>query len=132
MNPGERVTAYYEDLRTGDADRVARHFTEDAVHWYTRRDPDRGGRRIAEHAALAVEHLSAVWTLEHLVASDEEAAIEWSMAYDHPKTGKRLMDRGAELFAFRDGLICEVRAYYNERGGDLRGFDHAARGHQTL
>jgi hypothetical protein len=25
-----------------------------------------------------------------------------------------------------------VRAYYNERGGDLAGFDHAGRGHTTL
>ena len=38
----------------------------------------------------------------------------------------------AEFLAFRGDLICEVRAYYNERGGDLAGFDHAARGHTTL
>jgi ketosteroid isomerase-like protein len=132
VSPAARVTAYYEDLRTGDADRIARHFTEDAVHFFTRREPQRGGRFIAEQAALAVEHLQALWTLEHLVASDDEAAIEWSMAYNHPRTRKRVMDRGAELFAFRDGLICEVRAYYAERGGDLVGFDHAARGHSTL
>lgn len=132
MTPAERVTAYYDDLRTGDADRIARHFTDDAVHWFTRRDPERGGRTIAEGAALAVEHLNAVWTLEHLIASADEAAIEWSMAYDHPRTGRRVIDRGAELFAFRDGLIREVRAYYAERGGALRGFDHAAAGHRTV
>ncbi|HEU4973492.1 MAG TPA: nuclear transport factor 2 family protein [Baekduia sp.] len=132
MTPAERVTAYYDDLRTGDADRIARHFTEDAVHWFTRREPEHGARTIARDAALAVEQLGAVWTLEHLVANDDEAAIEWSMAYDHPRSGRRVMDRGAELFAFRDGRISEVRAYYAERGGDLVGFDHAARGHSTL
>ena len=128
----EHVRSYYESLNTGDADAVAAHFTDDAVHYYTRREPHVGARAIAENAALGVEHLNAVWTLEHAVEGEDEVAIEWSMAFDHPRDGRRLLDRGAEFLAFRDGLICEVRAYYNERGGDLVGFDHAARGHTTL
>jgi ketosteroid isomerase-like protein len=129
VTPADRVRAYYEDLNSGDADKVARHFTEDAVHYYTRRDPHIGVRAIADNAVLAVAHLNAIWTCEHLVASDDEVAIEWTMAFDHPRTGERLLDRGAEFLAIRDGLISEVRAYYNERGGDLSGFDHVARGH---
>jgi len=125
----ERVRAYYEDLNSGDADRVARHFTEDAVHYYTRREPHVGARAIADNAVLAVQHLNAIWTCEHLVESPGEVAIEWTMAFDHPRTGERLLDRGAEFLAIRDGLICEVRAYYSERGGDLQGFDHVGRGH---
>ena len=130
--PLDHVRSYYEALNTGDADAVARHFTDDAVHFYTRREPHVGARAIAENAALGVEHLNARWTLEHAVEGDDEVAIEWSMAFDHPRDGRRLLDRGAEFLAFRDGLICEVRAYYNERGGDLAGFDHAERGHTTL
>jgi ketosteroid isomerase-like protein len=129
LTAADRVRAYYEDLNSGDADRVARHFTEDAVHYYTRREPHVGARAIAENAALGVAHLSAFWTCEHLVESAAEVAIEWTMAFDHPRSGKRLLDRGAEFLALRDGLICEVRAYYAERGGDLVGFDHVARGH---
>lgn len=125
----DRVRAYYDDLNGGAAELVARHFTPDAVHYYTRRDPHVGARAIAENAALGVKLLHAVWTCEHLVESDDEVAIEWTMAFDHPRTGARLLDRGAEFLVLRDGLICEVRAYYAERGGDLRGFDHAARGH---
>ena len=132
MTPSERVRAYYDDLSSGDADAVARHFTDDAIHYYTRRAPHLGARAIAENAAAAVEHLNAVWTLENLVADDEQVAIEWSMAFDHPTKGTRMLDRGAELFRFSDGLIREVRAYYNERGGDLIGFDHAGRGHTVL
>ena len=128
----EHVRSYYESLNTGDAGAVARHFTPDAVHYYTRREPQLGGRAIAEQAALAVEHLRARWTLEHAVEGDDEVAIEWTMEFDHPRDGRRLLDRGAEFLAFREGLICEVRAYYNERGGDLAGFDHAARGHTVL
>ena len=129
MTPAQRVRAYYEDLNSGDAERVARHFTEDAVHYYTRREPHVGAQAIAENAVLAVTHLNALWTCEHLVESDDEVAIEWTMAFDHPRTGERLLDRGAEFLAIRDGLICEVRAYYDERGGDLKGFDHVGRGH---
>jgi ketosteroid isomerase-like protein len=129
VTPAERVRAYYEDLNSADADKVARHFTADAVHYYTRREPHVGARAIADNAVLAVTRLHAVWTCEHLVESDDEVAIEWTMAFDHPRTGERLLDRGAEFLTIRDGLICEVRAYYNERGGDLVGFDHAGRGH---
>jgi ketosteroid isomerase-like protein len=128
----DHVRSYYGSLNGGDADAVAAHFTDDAVHWYTRREPHVGARAIAENAALGVEHLNAKWTLEHAVEGDDEVAIEWTMAFDHPRDGRRLLDRGAEFLAFRGDLICEVRAYYNERGGDLAGFDHAGRGHTTL
>jgi ketosteroid isomerase-like protein len=128
----DHVRGYYDALSAGDADAVAAFFCDDAVHYYTRRDPHVGARAIAENAALGVEHLNAVWTIEHAVEGSGEVAIEWTMAFDHPRTGRRLLDRGAEFLAFRDGLICEVRAYYDERGGDLRGFDHAARGHTVL
>jgi ketosteroid isomerase-like protein len=128
----DHVRSYYEALNTGDADAVARHFTDDAVHFYPRRAPHRGARAIAENAALGVEHLNARWTLEHAVEGEDEVAIEWSMAFDHPRDGRRLLDRGAEFLRFDGDLICEVRAYYNERGGDLAGFDHAGRGHTVL
>ena len=128
----EHVRSYYESLNTGDADAVAAHFTDDAVHWYTRREPHVGARAIAENAALGVKHLNARWKLEHAVEGADEVAIEWTMEFDHPRDGRRLLDRGAEFLVFRGGKICEVRAYYNERGGDLVGFDHAGRGHTTL
>jgi len=132
VSPEERVRAYYDDLSSGDATAVARHFTEDAIHYYTRRAPHLGAAQIAENAAAAVTFLAARWVLEGLVADDEQAAIEWSMEFNHPTKGNRMLDRGTEWFRFRDGLICEIRAYYNERGGDLVGFDHAARGHTML
>jgi ketosteroid isomerase-like protein len=127
----DHVRSYYAALNTGDAAAVAAHFTEDAVHWYTRRPPSRGAAQIGEHTQLAVEHLRAVWTIEHLVEGEDEVVIEWTMAWDHPRTGERCLDRGAEFLAFEGERICEVRAYYS-RDGDLQGFDHAARGHTVL
>jgi ketosteroid isomerase-like protein len=128
----DHVRSYYESLNTADSDRVAEHFTDDAVHYYTRREPHVGARAIADNAVMAITLLNARWKLEHAVEGEDEVVIEWSMEFDHPRSRERLLDRGAEFLAFRDGLICEVRAYYNERGGDLMGFDHSGRGHTTL
>jgi ketosteroid isomerase-like protein len=127
----DHVRSYYAALNTGDAERVAAHFTPGATHWYTRRPPSVGAAEIGEHTRLGVELLRAHWEIEHLVEGADEVVIEWTMAWDHPRSGERCLDRGAEFLAFEDGLISEIRAYYS-REGDLQGFDHAARGHTTL
>ena len=135
MRPLDHVRSYYEALNSGDADRVAAHFTDDAVHYYTRLGPHRG-REIADYAALGVQTLEGRWNIEHGIDDGEEAVIEWTMAWTDPKSGKRRLDRGTEWFRFRDGLICEVRAYHHggpkNPQGDLLGFDHAGRGHTML
>jgi ketosteroid isomerase-like protein len=133
----DHVRSYYEALSSGDADAVAAHFTDDAVHYYTRRDPHVGARAIAENAAAGVALIEGRWRIEHAVEGTDEVAIEWTMTFRHPRTGERCLDRGAEFLAFRDGLIREVRAYYHggvpaNRSGDLVGFDHAGRGHTVL
>jgi ketosteroid isomerase-like protein len=130
------VRAYYEALNTGDADRVASFFTDDAVHYYTRLGPHRGSASIGEHTRLAVDHLEGRWVFEHGIENGDEAVIEWTMTWRDPGSGERRLDRGTEWFRFRDGKICEVRAYHHSndknRSGDLLGFDHAGRGHTTL
>ncbi len=93
--------------------------------------PHRGGREIAERAAWAVEHIDAEWSMYNGIDDGEQAVIEWAMKWRHPETGEWKLDRGTEWFLFRDGKICEVRAYYN-RSGDLIDFDHEGRGHTVL
>ena len=132
----DHVRSYYEALNTGDADAVAAHFTDDAVHYYTRLGPHEGGRTIAEHAAWAVANIEGRWVLENGLDDGEQAAIEWTMTWRDPRSGEPRLDRGAELFSFRDGLISEIRAYHHggpkNPQGDLIGFDHAERGYTTL
>ena len=132
----DHVRAYYEALNTGDPDRVASFFTDDAVHYYTRLGPHEGARTIGEHTQMAVEHLEGRWTFEHGIEQGDEACIEWTMTWRDPKSGERRLDRGTEWFRFRDELICEVRAYHHSgpsnRSGDLLGFDHPGRGHTVL
>jgi ketosteroid isomerase-like protein len=132
----EHVRSYYEALNSGDAERVASHFTDDAVHYYTRREPQHGARTIGEHTHWAVENIDGQWNIEDAVDDGERVVIEWTMTWRSPRSGEPRIDRGSEWFEFRDGKICEVRAYFHSdeknRSGDLMGFDHAARGHTTL
>jgi ketosteroid isomerase-like protein len=134
--PLEHVRSYYEALNTGDADAVARHFTDDATHYYTRLGPHEGGRTIADYAAFGVSQIEARWSIEDAISDGERVAIEWTMTWRHPESGERRIDRGTEWFEFRDGLIAEIRAYHHggpkNPSGDLLGFDHAGRGHTML
>jgi ketosteroid isomerase-like protein len=132
----DHIRSYYGALNTGDPDKVAEHFTEDAVHYYTRLGPHRGARTIGEHTKWAVENLEGRWFIENGMDDGEQAAIEWTMTWRDPRSGEPRLDRGAEWFRFRDGKICEIRAYHHSneknRSGDLVGFDHPGRGHTTL
>jgi len=132
----DHVRSYYDALNSGDQARVADHFTEDAVHYYTRLAPHEGAREIGEHTRWAVEHLDGQWKIEDAVDDGERVVIEWTMTWKSPRSGEPRLDRGTEWFEFRDGKIAEVRAYFHSaeknRSGDLIGFDHAGRGHTTL
>jgi hypothetical protein len=64
MSNLDHIRSYYEALNTGDVDLVASHFTEDAVHYYTRLGPHRG-REIAENAKWGVETVDGQWWMEH-------------------------------------------------------------------
>ncbi len=46
MSHVDHIRSYYEALNTGDADAVSAHFTDDAVHYYTRLGPHEGAETI--------------------------------------------------------------------------------------
>ena len=131
----DHIRSYYDALNTGDADLVNSHFTDDAVHYYTRLGPHRG-REIGENTHWAVENLAGQWHYEHGIESGDEAVIEWAMTWRDPKSGEPRLNRGTEWFRLRDGKIAEVRAYHHgdrkNPQGDLLGFDHEGRGYTTL
>jgi len=135
MSNLDHVRSYYEALNSGDADRVAKHFTDDAVHYYTRLGPHRG-REIAENAQWGVENVDGQWWMEHGIEQGDEAVIEWTMTWSDPKSGEQRLNRGTEWFRLEDGRIAEIRAYHHgdrkNPSGDLLGFDHGARGHTTM
>jgi ketosteroid isomerase-like protein len=132
----DQVRSYYEALNSGDAERVASHFTEDATHYYTRLDPHMGAATIGEMTKWAVENIEARWFIENAIEDGDQAVIEWTMTWRHAESGEPRLDRGTEWFLFRDGRIAEIRAYYHSgpknRQGNLLGFDHAGRGYTML
>jgi len=132
----DHIRSYYAALNTGDAGAVAAHFTPDATHYYTRLGPHEGAETIGQMTDLAVKSIEAQWYVENAIEDGDQAAIEWTMTWRDPKSGEKRLDRGTEWFAFRDGLIAEVRAYHHggpkNPSGDLLGFDHAGRGYTML
>jgi ketosteroid isomerase-like protein len=136
MNGTERVRTYYEALNRGDAEAVSSHFTDDAVHYYTRLGPHEGAKAIGDLAALGVSSIDAQWYIENLIEAGDQVAIEWTMTWRDPKSGDKRLDRGTEWFLIRDGKIAEVRAYHHggkkNPQGDLLGFDHEGRGYRML
>ena len=132
----EVVRSYYDALNTGNPDAVAAHFTDDAVHYYTRLGPHQGATTIGAHTQWAVENIEGRWHIDNAIEDGEQAVIEWAMTWRDPKSGEPRIDRGTEWFRFRDGRICEVRAYHHggpkNPSGDLLGFDHAGRGYTVL
>jgi ketosteroid isomerase-like protein len=136
VDPLDHIRSYYRALNTGDADLVAGHFTEDAVHYYTRLGPHEGAGSIGENAKWAVETIDGQWWFEHGIANGDEAVIEWTMTWRDPRSGENRLNRGTEWFRLRDGLIAEVRAYHHgdrkNPQGDLLGFDFDGRGYSTL
>lgn len=132
----DHIRSYYEALNSGDAERVAAHFTDDATHYYTRLGPHEGAETIGQMTDLAVKGIEAQWFVENAIEEGEQAAIEWTMTWRDPKSGEKRLDRGTEWFLFRDGKIAEVRAYHHggpkNQSGDLLGFDHRGRGYTML
>lgn len=132
----DHVRSYYEALNSGDAERVASHFTGDATHYYTKLEPHQGAETIGKATEWAVANIDANWKVENAIEAGDQAVIEWTMTWRHAESGEPRLDRGTEWFLFRDGKIAEIRAYYHggpkNRQGNLLGFDHAGRGHRTL
>ena len=78
--------------------------------------------------------IDARWVVDHALASADEAVIEWTMFWRPRGDGERVATRGAEWFVFRDGLIAEIRSYYQQRPEttELAGFPYAGRRYSRI
>lgn len=128
------IKRYYEGCTSGDVELMMSTLAPDVVHYFL--EPGTasvaGGEHLARYWRKVQRLLSARWEIDHAIATADEAAIEWTVYWTEPESGRRLVTRGAELYLFRNGLIAEVRAYYNQlrdRDAELVDFDYRARGY---
>lgn len=106
-----RVRTYFEGCNEGDHEKMARVFAPSVVHYFPPGmfGPRVGSRAIADLWRDMIRAAGSRWTIDRLVASDEEVVIEWT--HFQPRSGSRI--RGAEWYEFDNaGLITVIKAYY--------------------
>lgn len=131
------IERYYVACSAGDVDGVIACCTPDVVQYMLEpsQKPVRGAEHLGRYWNKAVRVSAAEWKVEHAIAGDDEAVIEWSMSWTHAGDGNRYLVHGAEWYEFRDGLISEIRAYYRHGAPEdtgLTGFPYSTRGYTTI
>jgi ketosteroid isomerase-like protein len=137
MTPLETITRYYEGCSTGDVELMLTTLDTGVVHWFLAPNPGsapvRGGEHLARYWRKVQRMIDARWVVDHCLAGQGEAVIEWTMFWR--SDGAAVATRGAEWFTFSpEGLISEIRSYYQQRPEttELHGFPYADRGYSSL
>ena len=131
----EVVRRYYDGCNAGDLDMLLGTLTPDAVHYFLPQSfpPVRGAEHLARFWKKSREKFNARWTIDRVLAQDDEVVVEWSLFWT-PKD-ERVVTRGSEWYVMRDGRIAEVRAYFaHEDAGntELTGFPYRERGYPSI
>jgi ketosteroid isomerase-like protein len=133
----ELISRYYNGCTSGDVDLMLTTLHPDVVHWFlapnTGSAPVRGAEHLARYWRKVTRMLGARWVVDHIVASGDEAVIEWTMFWDSAESGARVATRGAEWFVRSEGRIVEIRSYYQmrPRTTELDAFPYADRGYSV-
>lgn len=133
----EMICRYYDGCTAGDLDILCETLHPEVVHYFLAPNPGSAPVGPREHLARywrkVTKMIDARWVVERAVTMGEETVIEWTMYWRSEAAGPRIATRGAEWFVFRDGLIYEIRSYYQQKGAttELEGFDYAGRGYSV-
>jgi ketosteroid isomerase-like protein len=117
----------------GDLDELRATLHPDVVHYFLAPNPGSAPVAGAEHLARywrsVTRMIDARWVVDHVLSAGDEAVIEWTTFWRLGGEGERVATRGAEWFVFREGLIAEIRSYYQQRPQttQLDGFPYPAR-----
>ncbi|GAA4910465.1 ketosteroid isomerase-like protein [Actinomycetospora succinea] len=135
MDPTDLITRYYDGCSDGDVDALLTTLHPDVVHYFLAPNlgstPVAGAEHLARYWRKVTRVIEARWVVDRLVADGDEAVIEWTMFWLPTGARERVATRGAEWFVLRDGLISEIRSYYqqHEATTELDAFPYAARGY---
>lgn len=131
------ITRYYNGCSAGDVDRMLETLHPDVVHWFlapnTGSTAVTGAQHLARYWRKVARAVRARWVVDSICAAGDHAVIEWTMFWLPEGAAERVATRGAEWFTMADGLIHEIRAYYQMRPQttELDGFPYAQRGYSV-
>ena len=105
------VRKYFAGCQSGDLDIISSTLDADVVHYFlpSRFPPIKGAGPLAKYWRAYKLALNPVWSVDHLIARDDEVVSEWSCIWTPRRTDQRLMLRGSEWYVMRAGKIAEIR-----------------------
>lgn len=127
------VREYFEGCNKASRERLYSVLADDVVHYFPLGvgGPYKSKEAVANLWLGFVREKGSRWTIDRLVSSGNEVAVEWT--HFKPKVGEVI--RGAEWYEFNsDGKIVEIRAYYasprnsSRKINELEGFPYAEKG----
>ena len=133
----QSIARYYDGCSTGDIPLMLETLHPDVVHYFLAPNvgsaPVAGAEHLARYWRKVTAMIRATWVVDHILDGVDEAVIEWTMSWLPPGEDEPVATRGAEWFVFRDGLISEIRSYYQQRPAttELEGFPYPERGYST-
>lgn len=136
--PLQTIRDYYDGCSAGDVELMVGTLADDVVHYFLAPNPGTtpvaGAEHLARYWRKVTGMIDATWIVDHIVVDGDEAVIEWTMTWVPRGSSERIATRGSEWFVLRDGLISEIRSYYqqHQKSTELDGFPYAARGYSTL
>jgi ketosteroid isomerase-like protein len=139
MNRGhlESIARYYDGCSTGDVELMLQTLHPDVIHYFLAPNvgsaPVIGAEHLARYWRKVTGMIRATWVVDHILDGVDEAVIEWTMSWLPSGGDQPVATRGAEWFVFRDGLISEIRSYYQQRphATELEGFPYSERGYSS-
>lgn len=139
MNGGhlQSIAQYYDGCSAGDVDLMLQTLHPDVVHYFLAPNvgsaPVVGAEHLARYWRKVTGTIRATWVIDHILDGADEAVIEWTMSWLPSGEDQPVATRGAEWFVFREGLISEIRSYYQQRPQttELEGFPYRERGYSS-
>jgi len=139
MSHLDTIVQYYDGCSRGDIELMTSTLHPEVVHYFLAPNPGshpiEGAGVLADYWRSVQRRIDGHWIVDHVVSDGSgEAVVEWSLYWSRDAKSPRVVTRGAEWFAFANGLIAEIRSYYQQlhRHTGLRNYPYEARGYSTL
>ncbi len=133
----ETVERYFKGCNTADTGLMMSTFKDDVRAYWFGIPKIVGSQNLAAFWAELHEATGARWTVDHGLAYENEAVVEWSMLGTPPERTAEDLWRGTDWFIFEGGLIQEIRQYHPVhdlqpgQDVDLMGFSYLDRDYPT-